>query len=262
MNDEEIHRARQMFRARIDSLRNDVLRAFWPLAAPAAPSGSRPSALVYNQPQFAPFPAVMYCFATVDYFSSFWEGWNDRNSPHYPGHNRSQTDRMLDYLCLFFRYPRREAFIAINIWRHKLMHTAQPRIVTTGEATPRTFWWLCGPDLEGHMRLRQDDPAKYEFILPFACNEFVRDLEEAVFGPIGYFHALVRNETYPGAHAASPVAPMPPPPAPAIAGPGAPAAVAAGALAAAPPATPLQDNSTHCWTELETCSIRLAERGL
>jgi hypothetical protein len=58
MDETQIHLARTLFRARIDSLRKDIARCFWPISEPAV----RDPAL---------FPAVMYCFATIDYFSSF-----------------------------------------------------------------------------------------------------------------------------------------------------------------------------------------------
>src|SRR4051794_25394503 len=106
MDEDQIQLARFLFRARIDSLRNDVLRAFWPITNPAAPAGARPLAILYGPPQYAPFPAVMYCFATVDYFSGFWAGGN-RN----PVDGRNQTERLVDFLCTFLRYPRREAHV-------------------------------------------------------------------------------------------------------------------------------------------------------
>jgi hypothetical protein len=265
MYDEELQRARSLFRARIDSLRNDVMRCFWPIAS-ASPIGGRSPAVVYNPPQFSPFPAIMYCFSTVDYFSSFWEGWNDGHSAHHPA-GRSQTHRIVDFLCTFVRYPRREAYVAVNLWRHKLMHTAEPRLLTTGETPARVFQWLCGPDVESHMRLRQPDSTKSEYVLPFGCNEFVRDLEEGVFGALGYFPALVRNDNYP-ATVPPPAPPTPRPPAPAAgaAAPAAPLAAPAGAgppppLPAAPP-SPLQDNFDHCWNELEQYQINLAGLGL
>ena len=111
MNSAEFLRARELFRARIDSLDHDTKRCFWPISEPGAPG-----------PAF--FPPVIYCFATLDYFSSFWAGWNDlRHRP--PGHSCNQADRMSAFSERYLLYPRKESQIAIHCWRHKLMHTAE-----------------------------------------------------------------------------------------------------------------------------------------
>lgn len=178
MDEYQIQLARTLFRARIDSLRNDVARCFWPINQSSTP-------------QYAPFPAVMYCLATLDYFSGFWQGWNDSRSPHRA--NRTQTLRMTDFLCRFLRYPRKESFIAVAIWRHKLMHTSEPRPVRSAETPPRRYVWRCGIGGSQHMRLQPTGNTD-EYVLYFDCNEFLRDLEEGVFGPAAYFTALLRNE--------------------------------------------------------------------
>ncbi len=179
MDETQIHVARSLFRARIDSLRNDVARCLFPISDSAEPAP-------------ALFPAVMYCFATIDYFSSFWEGWNDSKSSHRPS-KRNQNKRMTDFLCKFLLYPKKEAFVAITVWRHKLMHTSEPRKVSSVETPPKVYYWRCGTGVPHHMRLQPTDKAD-EFVLDFDCKVFVRDLDEGVFGPAGYFTALLRNE--------------------------------------------------------------------
>jgi hypothetical protein len=62
---------RRLFEQRLDSLDNDTKRCFTPI----------------KDIQFAPFPAVLYAFSTVDYFSSCWKGWND------PGFGRKKKKR-------------------------------------------------------------------------------------------------------------------------------------------------------------------------
>jgi hypothetical protein len=135
MNSADLLRARELFRGRIDSLEHDTKRCFWPINEPGAPG-----------PAF--FPSVMYCFATLDYFSSFWAGWNQTK-----GHGQNQTDRMIAFSEKYLLYPRKESKIAIHFWRHKLMHTAEPRPLrdpSTKEScihpgpSGRNFWtdWL------------------------------------------------------------------------------------------------------------------------
>jgi hypothetical protein len=191
MDETQLHLARSLFRGRIDSLRNDVMRCFWPITNASAADGTPSPAIIYRPPQYAPFPAVMYCFAAIDYFSSFWEGWNASSSPNRLA-DRNQSKRMTDFLCKFFGYPRREAFLAINVWRHKLMHTSEPRIVRSTE--PRAYVWAVGAggsyrvgEVEAHHMRLEELPATPKdanrSLLYFDCHEFVRDLDEGVFGP-------------------------------------------------------------------------------
>jgi hypothetical protein len=100
---------------------------------------------------------------------------------------------MTDFLSKFLLYPKKEAFIAITVWRHKLMHNSEPRKVTSTETPPKAYIWWCGVGVPNHMRLQPTDKVD-EFVLGFDCNVFLRDLEEGVFGPVGYFTALLHNE--------------------------------------------------------------------
>jgi hypothetical protein len=162
-------RARDVFRDRVDSLENDVNRCFWPISDPGAPG-----------PAF--FPAVMYCFATLDYFSSFWAGWN-RSAPQ----GENQTARMVAFQEKYLLYPRKESQIAIHVWRHKLMHTGEPRLLRD-PSTNEEYLWSTGGSRQNHMRLISESPKR--FLLHFCPLVFSRDLRDGVFGPEGYFHQL------------------------------------------------------------------------
>jgi len=167
MTSEELNRVRNFFSERIDSLERDIKRCFWPINELGAPG-----------PAF--FPPVMYCFATLDYFSSFLAGWN-QSSPS----GKNQTDRMVDFSEKYLLYPRKESQIAIHFWRHKLMHTAEPRVLEE-KSTHELYYWSIGTDNENHMTLvSTDDPKKFK--LHFSPLAFVNDLREGIFGPSGYF---------------------------------------------------------------------------
>lgn len=124
----------------------------------------------------------MYCFATLDYFSSFWAGWN-RQAPS----GSNQTDRMVAFQEQYLLYPRKEGQIAIHFWRHKLMHTAEPRLLKDC-ATGEEYVWSTGTSPQNHMRLVSVGQQK--FMLHFCPGAFGRDLREGVFGPDGYFQQL------------------------------------------------------------------------
>jgi hypothetical protein len=81
------------------------------------------------------FPCTLYgymmtCFAHIDLLSAYWKG-NDN----------SQTGRMIAFMGEYIS-PNREAnSVAVQVWRHKLMHTSEPRFLTN-RTTGKVYKWL------------------------------------------------------------------------------------------------------------------------
>jgi len=169
MTNSELALTRTRFRERIDSLEHDTIRCFWDIRDSGAPG-------------CAFFPPVMYAFATIDYFSSHWAGWNKSVA------GKDQTVRMTDFMDTYLLYPRKESQIAINFWRHKLMHTAEPRMLRNAN-NDEVYHWKIGKNLQRHMILVQVTTPN-GFSLEFDPFVLVRDLREGVFGPRGYFQDL------------------------------------------------------------------------
>lgn len=95
---------------------------------------------------------------------------------------------MIAFSQRYLLYPRKESQIAIHFWRHKLMHTAEPRILRD-PATNENYIWSTGTRQDNHMRLVvMDDPTKFH--LHFSPFVFVLDLREGIFGLTGYFRDL------------------------------------------------------------------------
>lgn len=161
----ELEDGRHAFEARIHSLEVDTKKC-----------------LSTSTPGIAFFPPVLYAFATLDFFSSYWAGWNQG------GPARNQTDRMVSFAEQFLSYPRKEAQVAVNIWRHKLMHTSQPRVVENADTGER-YLWSTGHETAVHMKLVATATSN-EFRLHFAPLRFSKELRVAVFGPNGYFGKL------------------------------------------------------------------------
>lgn len=193
MNSQELLEARNRFRDRIDSLESDSKRCFWNIKEQGAPGPSY-------------FPPVMYAFATVDYFSSFWAGWSDLDVRKYKIKNGNtllkadtggQTKRMSDFLEKYLLYPQKESQISIKTWRHSLMHTAEPKTLTEIIVDPKTgakqvfkYFWRTGVPVQKHMILQPIPNKLDEFLLEFCVFDFIKDLRDGVFGQKGYFEEL------------------------------------------------------------------------
>lgn len=81
------------------------------------------------------FPNTLYgymmtCFANIDLLSAYWRG-ND-NSP---------TERMIAFMGKYIASNSEANSLAVQVWRHKLMHTAEPRYLTN-RTTGKVYMWL------------------------------------------------------------------------------------------------------------------------
>lgn len=172
----KILEAKRLFQGRLDSLENDAKRAFYPIEGI----------------QFSPFPITMYAFATIDYFSGFWAGWNDiKNRPK--NDERFQTKRIADFLEKYLYYPQKESQIAINILRHKLMHTGEPRLMYEKSTNKNYDWNLCNIT-EKHFQFEKLQKTENFYILYVGIYNLIDDLKVGIFGSNGYFCELENNK--------------------------------------------------------------------
>lgn len=59
---------------------------------------------------------MMAVFARIDLFSGLWRG-----------SEAAQSVRMIEFLAHYMGVNRQTASVAVQVWRHKLMHTSRPR---------------------------------------------------------------------------------------------------------------------------------------
>ena len=112
----------------VESIEHEVQAVYGAIVRPRWDSDKRrfPSTL---------YGLIMTCFATVDLASRYWAGYD---SP--------QTPRMLAFLDRYVG-PRKEAHdVAVQMWRHTLMHIGTPRIITDTRTHMRYNWVLYWSD--------------------------------------------------------------------------------------------------------------------
>ena len=81
------------------------------------------------------FPDTLYgfmmgLFARVDMASAYWKGNFD-----------SQMPRMVGFMDLYVSSNHEANSVAVQMWRHKLMHTSQPRYLRN-EKINKSYRWL------------------------------------------------------------------------------------------------------------------------
>src|SRR5215217_3637812 len=82
--------------------------------------------------KYAPFPALLYCFSTIDLLGSLFEG--DASG------TADTTNNSKRYMKFFMNYTKEQSDLLIDIFRHKLVHLAQPKFVYTDNKGKKFTW--------------------------------------------------------------------------------------------------------------------------
>lgn len=159
MADDELEATKNSLRTKIQDLHFEVAEAYEKLAKPNWSSYSRRYYLTL-------YGYVMYCFSSIDLLSYFWRG-----------SAKDQTERMKDFMVRFMHYGEAESKLAVVMWRHKLMHTSEPRSLVGSKGRKRYTWllhWHTELPREHHMKFQDTDDSR---ILMMSLVNLVRDLE-------------------------------------------------------------------------------------
>ncbi len=83
------------------------------------------------------FPQTLYgymmaLFARIDLLSGHWNG----NAA-----SKGQTERMIHFMDKYISHNHEANSVTVQMWRHKLMHTSEPRYLLD-ERTGKSYRWL------------------------------------------------------------------------------------------------------------------------
>ena len=125
----------------------------------------------------------MSVFARFDLLSSLWRGSTD---------SRGQTRRIVDFLGNYLNIDWEIAVVAVHIWRHKLMHTSEPRRLTDPASGYQYAWllhWGFHLPKEQHFTMAR---ATGFGVLNLALVYLIEDLRRATDG---YFDEMQNTPT-------------------------------------------------------------------
>ena len=180
---EVITSARRLLKERMDSLRKDVTFCIldnsdhvnWP----------------------APFPALLYCFATIDLLGSlYWKCTLDNQDQQKLCKTKVEngiTNKSLNYMIDFMYYPELEATLIQKVFRHKLVHLAQPRPVANYKNKKYT-WHYYHDKRSRHLEIdvNRDDEM---MIFNISIWSLVEDIVDSVYEPNGYLECLSKDNS-------------------------------------------------------------------
>ena len=147
------------------------------------------------QGELAPFPAILYCFSTIDLLGALVSGRADKKAP--------TTQQSIHYMTSFMSYTTENADLLLNLFRHKLVHLAQPDPVIRRDSELIT-WRYHHNDRQFHLRkilltqVRQIQvtsvwkvEATHEFHI--SIMDLVKDIKDSTARPNGYLDLLEKT---------------------------------------------------------------------
>lgn len=165
--------AKDFIKERVDSLDKDVRHC---LQAP-----------------FAPFPALLYCFSTIDLLGALCAG-------NATSRNVNTTRQSADYMQRFMNYTEEQSRLLQKLFRHKIVHLAQPKPVIEDNSR-RICWRYWHESQEFHLKLEKlpqgskvQITSSWEISCDYRFNisisHLVRDIRDSVESPNGYLASL------------------------------------------------------------------------
>jgi len=167
---EILFKARKLLKERTDSLQKDVRYCI--LRNEGTPDWP------------APFPALLYCFSTIDLLGALCGG--DAQS------SRGISERSKKYMTEIMRYPDKEAELLQKVFRHKIVHLAQPQPVRIIDGE-RYLW--CYEHNNRGIHLKIDPTGRpNEYWFKISIWSLVEDITDSIYKPNGYLHRLEKDE--------------------------------------------------------------------
>jgi hypothetical protein len=144
----------------------------------------------------AAFPAILYCFSTVDLLGALLGG--DAKS------STGMTNRAKEYAKRFMHYSEDQCSLLWGVFRHKIVHLAQPNAVKVFKGK-KTTWGYWHDDGAHHLKLVPFFPPVHQTVtsglafnveqrFEISIRHFVADIIDSVHAPGGYLHALGSDE--------------------------------------------------------------------
>ena len=138
-----------------------------------------------------PFPALLYCFATIDLLGSLYEGDATGDTRTY-GKQVGTTTKARKYMIEFMKYPEYESKLLQDQFRHKIVHLAQPQAVILDGKNNRKIGWMLYNRYEGkHILLEKlsspqsvvtltPRPLVVDHLFAVSIEKMAYDIEESV----------------------------------------------------------------------------------
>jgi hypothetical protein len=150
-------------------------------------------------PPYAPFPAILYCLSTIDLLGALLAGQASKRDP-ITRKTVNTTGNSMKYVRSFMGYTEDQTNLIFEIFRHKLVHLAQPKAVLSYKG--KTICWQYEHDNTPlHLILQDLTPpqdyiiktgwlVKIDQVFTLGISQFVQDIRDSVLRHGGYLDRL------------------------------------------------------------------------
>lgn len=181
LDNPQLNNIKDWFTRKIESLEKDSYRAFTDKIEFTHTLGK----------SAAPFPIVLFCMSILDFFSAAYFGYSDGRGDR---NKLNQTERMVKFLNKYLGYAEDVSRIALDIFRHKLVHLGEPH-VPSGRTDNIIGWEISSVQADRNNWTIYTCNLKGDKIVRFGVNNFIRDLKNGILGQNGYFQDLINDES-------------------------------------------------------------------
>jgi hypothetical protein len=145
------------------------------------------------QSPYAPFPAILYCLSTVDLLGALYSG--------QAGKDAHTTANSKKYMQEFMNYTSEQASFLTDIFRHKLVHLAQPKAVILDSDGNFVSWQYFHENSERHLllekaaeglkvQIKSDWEIAINKVFNIGILQLVDAIKDSVERPNGYLDKL------------------------------------------------------------------------
>jgi len=138
------------------------------------------------------FPAILYCFATIDLLGALLSGKASKSKKP----NTSKQSR--EYMQKYMAYTKEQSELLQQVFRHKITHLAQPNPVVAFR-DKKIAWQYYHTNSREHLQLvprkgekkvTQQYKIQWNHIFIISIWDLVNDIVTSVYKPAGYLHDL------------------------------------------------------------------------
>ena len=155
-----------------------------------------------------PFPAILYCFATIDLLAALYIGTGTSKAAIRGGRTVGITEFSMQYMQQMMGYAKFDIELLQDIFRHKTVHLAQPKLVLERSRPKRKIgWMLYNYSSTKHLTLDPlgkenevktivtPEPMYYNHIFSVSVQSLMEDIRDSVYrSQTGYLALLERSK--------------------------------------------------------------------
>ena len=182
-----LNHAKDFIKTRMDALKKDIDHC------------------IKTQP-YAPFPALIYCFSNIDLLGALYAGRADKAAPTTQRSKRySTTQQSKKYMKDFMGYNEEKSTLLQCIFRHKLVHLAEP-LLSVIEYKSRFIAWkynhyntvnhlifVPATTTNNKIQITANWGIQFDEVFEISILGLANDIVNSVYKADGYIESLQKN---------------------------------------------------------------------